>query len=111
MDHGGPALLPPGDRLRPLRADPAARLLPSLSGRCSITAGYVYRGAAVPDLVGTHLSGDFCSGEIFGLRRRELSLLLDTELRISSFGEDEEGEVYVVDLDGAVYRIVGADPS
>ena len=71
-----------------------------LRGRCSITAGYVYRGAAIPDLVGTHLSGDFCSGEIFGLRRRERSLLLDTELRISSFGEDEAGEVYVVDIDG-----------
>jgi glucose/arabinose dehydrogenase len=81
-----------------------------LRGRCSITAGYVYRGAAIPDLVGTHLSGDFCSGEIFGLRRRERSLLLDTELRISSFGEDEAGEVYVVDLEGAVYRIVRADP-
>jgi glucose/arabinose dehydrogenase len=80
-------------------------------GRCAITAGYVYRGAAIPDLVGTHLSGDFCSGEIFGLRRRERSLLLDTELRISSFGEDEAGEVYVVDIDGAVYRIVRADPS
>ena len=77
-------------------------------GRCSITAGYVYRGAAIPDLVGTHLSGDFCSGEIFALRRRERSLLLDTELRISSFGEDEEGEVYVVDLGGAVYRIIAA---
>ena len=80
-------------------------------GRCSITAGYVYRGAAIPDLVGTHLSGDFCSGEIFALRRRDRSLLLDTELRISSFGEDEAGELYVVDLDGAVYRIVAADPS
>ena len=78
-------------------------------GRCSITGGYVYRGAAIPDLVGTHLSGDFCSGEIFGLRARERSLLLDTGLRISSFGEDEAGEVYVVDLDGgAVYRIVSA---
>jgi len=54
------------------------------------------------------LSADFCSGEIFGLRARERSLLLDTELRISSFGEDAAGEVYVVDLGGAVYRIVGA---
>jgi glucose/arabinose dehydrogenase len=80
-----------------------------VGGRCSITGGYVYRGAAIPDLVGTHVSGDFCSGEIFGLRARERSLLLDTELRISSFGEDEAGEVYVVDLGGgAVYRIVSA---
>jgi hypothetical protein len=54
------------------------------------------------------LSGDFCSGEIFGLRARERSLLLETGLQISSFGEDEAGEVYVVDLGGAVYRIVSA---
>jgi glucose/arabinose dehydrogenase len=79
-----------------------------VGGRCSITGGYVYRGSAIQDLVGTHLSGDFCSGEIFGLRARERSLLLETGLQISSFGEDEAGEVYVVDLGGAVYRIVSA---
>jgi len=77
-------------------------------GRCSITGGYVYRGAAIRDLVGTHLSADLCSGEIFGLRRGRRSLLLDTDLRISSFGEDEAGELYLVDLAGAVYRIVSA---
>jgi glucose/arabinose dehydrogenase len=79
-----------------------------LFGRCSITGGYLYRGADIPDLVATYLSGDFCSGEIFGLRRGQKSLLLDTDLRISSFGEDEAGEVYVVDIVGAVYRIVSA---
>jgi glucose/arabinose dehydrogenase len=93
--------------------DPAGLTLPvahyrHVGGRCSITGGYVYRGAAIPDLVGTHLSADFCTGEVFALRARKRSLLLDTELRISSFGEDEAGEVYVVDLGGAVYRIVSA---
>jgi glucose/arabinose dehydrogenase len=77
--------------------------------RCAITGGYVYRGAAIRDLAGTYLSGDFCTGEIFGLRQGQRSLLLDTELQISSFGEDEAGEHYVVDIGGAVYRIVGAD--
>ena len=93
--------------------DPSGLALPVASyrhvgDRCSITGGHVYRGAAIPDLVGTYLSGDFCSGEVFGLRARETSLLLDTELQISSFGEDEAGELYVVDLGGAVYRIVSA---
>ena len=78
-------------------------------GRCSVTGGYVYRGAALPELVGTYLFGDFCSGEIFGFRDHVRSMLLDTDLQIASFGEDANGEVYVVDLGGAVYRIVGAD--
>ena len=79
-------------------------------GRCSITGGYVYRGAAMPQLVGTYLSGDYCSGEIFGLRGGENPVLLDPGLRIASFGEDAAGEVYVVDLAGAIYRIVGGKP-
>ena len=77
-------------------------------GRCSVTGGYVYRGSALPGLVGTYLFGDFCSGEIFGLRQGATSVLLDTDLQIASFGEDGDGELYVVDLGGAVYRIVGA---
>jgi glucose/arabinose dehydrogenase len=93
--------------------DPSGLTLPVSSyrhvgGRCSITGGYVYRGSAIPDLVGTYLSGDLCTGEIFGMRQLVRSLLLDTGLRISSFGEDEAGEVYVVDLGGAVYRIISA---
>jgi hypothetical protein len=49
---------------------------------------------------------DFCSGEIFLLSNGVQSLLLDTALRISSFGEDESGEIYVVGLGGTVHRIV-----
>ena len=75
-------------------------------GRCSITGGYVYRGAAMPQLVGTYLSGDYCSGEIFGLRGGENPVLLDPGLRIASFGQDAAGEIYVVDRAGAIYRIV-----
>ncbi len=79
------------------------------SGRCSVTGGYVYRGAAIPRLAGMYIYGDFCSGEIFGLRGGTRRVLLDTRLAISSFGEDEAGEVYVVDHRGGVYRlIVGA---
>jgi glucose/arabinose dehydrogenase len=80
-------------------------------GRCSVTGGYVYRGRAIPQLKGTYVFGDFCSGEIFGLRKGRRAILLDTELAIASFGEDEAGEVYVVDLvAGAVSRIVSAAP-
>jgi glucose/arabinose dehydrogenase len=74
-------------------------------GRCSVTGGYVYRGRALAELEGTYVFGDFCSGEIFGLRKGRRSVLLDTDLRISSFGEDEAGELYVVDHGGGIYRL------
>ncbi len=82
-------------------------------GGCSITGGYVYRGEAIPELTGTYLYGDYCTGYIWGLRKQdgqwETARLLDSELNITSFGEDEAGEVYVVHRRGAVYRIVAAD--
>jgi hypothetical protein len=76
-------------------------------GRCSITGGYVYRGSqgALPD--GTYVYGDFCSGEIFSWNGSAQSVLLDTTQNISSFGEDEAGELYVVNLGGSVSRIAG----
>ncbi|MGQ9765994.1 MAG: PQQ-dependent sugar dehydrogenase [Anaerolineae bacterium] len=77
---------------------------------CSITGGYVYRGAASPALAGIYLYGDYCSGKIWGLAREgdgwRSALLLESGLNISSFGEDEAGELYVVDLRGGVYRVV-----
>jgi glucose/arabinose dehydrogenase len=78
-------------------------------GRCSITGGYVYRGTRGTFPLGTYVFGDFCTGEIFALRAAAsgapLTLLLDTELSISSFGEDEAGEIYVVGLDGTVHQV------
>ena len=56
--------------------------------------------------MGNYVYGDYCSGEIFSLRQGENPVLLDTDLRIASFGEDAAGELYVVDLAGAIYRIV-----
>src|SRR6185503_21128076 len=58
-------------------------------GRCSVTGGYVYRGSKGALPLGSYVYGDFCSGEIFSLLRGEQNLLLDTNLNISSFGEDE----------------------
>lgn len=74
-------------------------------GRCSITGGYVYRGQQVPHLLGTYVFGDYCSGEIMGLVDTQITVLLSSGLRISSFGEDEAGELYVVDHGGGIYRI------
>ncbi len=79
---------------------------------CSITGGYVYRGRRYADIQGTYFFSDFCSGRLWGLRFQngqwEWTEFLDTELNVSSFGEDEAGEVYVVDFRGGIYRIVGA---
>ncbi|MFZ5828116.1 MAG: PQQ-dependent sugar dehydrogenase [Bacillota bacterium] len=82
-------------------------------GGCSVTGGYVYRGSAVPALTGIYLYADFCSGKIWGLKRAgerwESSLLLDTELAVAAFGEDEQGELYVVDRGGSIHRVRAAD--
>jgi len=80
-----------------------------IAGDCSVTGGYVYRGSNL-SLRGIYLYGDFCSGRIWGLRHNGLAwenrLLLDSTLLISTFGEDESGELYVADYGaGAVYRI------
>jgi len=77
---------------------------------CSITGGYVYRGPGNPDLQGLYLYGDFCSGTIWGLRRSgttwENQPLAASGLRISAFGEDDLGRLYVADYaTGTIYRI------
>jgi glucose/arabinose dehydrogenase len=77
-------------------------------GECSITGGHVYRGKNVASLSGVYVYGDYCSGRIWTLKKTaaawENALLFDTDHNISSFGEDEAGEVYVVDHGGAIYR-------
>ena len=77
---------------------------------CSITGGVVYRGAAYPALRGAYLYADYCSGRIWSLKRDgvawEASLLLDTPYRITAFGEDEDGNVYLTHYtSGEIYRI------
>ena len=78
---------------------------------CSITGGYVYRGAASPVLSGRYLFGDYCSGRLWelhaaGLNNWVMTQVAQTGLAISSFGEDQNGEVYIVDYNGgALYRV------
>lgn len=76
--------------------------------RCAVTGGYVYRGTADSLPLGSYVYGDFCSGEIFILEDGASRVLLDTDLAISSFGEDEDGELYVVSLGGSVSRLTSA---
>ncbi len=80
---------------------------------CSITGGYVSRGASIPALTGVYLYGDFCSGTIWGLRETSgsaptVQALISSGLSVVSFAESNDGELYVVDLGGTLQRIVPA---
>jgi glucose/arabinose dehydrogenase len=81
---------------------------------CSITGGYVYQGTHYPQMAGVYFFGDFCSGNIWGLRQESsgewrMALLLNTGVSISSFGEDVAGEIYVVGYrDGIIYHLIAA---
>ena len=77
---------------------------------CSVTGGYVYRGAGVPGAVGRYFFGDYCSGAVssFVLENGEA-----VDVRnfahidaLSAFGEDAAGELYAVSLDGKLYELV-----
>ena len=87
--------------------DPVAEYDHSLGA--SVTGGYVYRGAGVGTLDGRYVFGDFVSGRIFahtpGSGELAPEELLDTSLSISSFAMGEDGEIYVVDYQGGLYRI------
>lgn len=76
---------------------------------CSVTGGYRYRGAKSPALYGTYFYGDWCSGRIWAADevdgRLSSSIVADTDLAIVSFGEDDDGELYVVDYRGAVFHL------
>jgi glucose/arabinose dehydrogenase len=86
------------------------------SGDCAVIGGYVYRGSAIPGLQGTYLFADECSGLIRavaadGPSGGEPVVLLRSRRTISSFGEDEAGELYVTDLaSGELLQVVRASP-
>ncbi len=82
---------------------------------CSVTGGMVYRGTKYPSLAGLYLYGDFCSGRIWGLRSERgtgmSAEVAKTELAISTFGEDEDGELLVADYaSGGIYPIIPVVP-
>ncbi len=82
-------------------------------GGCSITGGYVYRGDAIPDLQGVYFFGDYCTGLIWGAYRDasgtwQKTVLYDLDMQLSSFAEDETGELYVVGYGGTIYQFAPA---
>jgi glucose/arabinose dehydrogenase len=97
------------------QCDRSGMTLPSVTynhdSGCSVTGGHVYRGSDWPKMQGAYLFGDYCSGYIWGLRANgsgDPVLLLESGASISSFGLDEDGEMYMTDLSsGVVYRVVG----
>ncbi|MFN8499578.1 MAG: PQQ-dependent sugar dehydrogenase [Anaerolineae bacterium] len=81
-------------------------------GGCSVTGGFVYRGAAQPALSGAYILADYCTGKFWALSRGpdgqwQRTLLTQAAVSPSSFGEDEAGEMYVVGINqGELYRIL-----
>lgn len=78
---------------------------------CVVIGGYVYRGAAYPDLYGAYLYSDFCSSRVWAAWRDQPGEWQSVEIGqvgalVSSFGEDEAGELYLVNIaDGEVYQL------
>ena len=75
-------------------------------GGCSVTGGYVYRGS-MPEWNGIYLYGDYCTGFVWGLIRSndgwQKQLLFQTGVTITSFGQDEQGEIYLLSDNGGVF--------
>ena len=86
---------------------------------CSVTGGYVYRGNKNSSLWGTYIFGDYCTGRIWAfkykngeisnfqnIRKKLKKNSKDIPLFIASFGEDNSGELYVVDYLGTIYKFI-----
>ena len=78
---------------------------------CTVIGGYVYRGTRLPSLSGTYLYGDFCRGTVWGLRHdghtvTEHRVLGKVDTQITSFGEDQDGNVYILSRDSGIYQLV-----
>ena len=86
---------------------------PHVAGACSVTGGFMYRGRVSPGMRGIYLYGDYCSGQIWGVERQgsgwNSRQLLASGFTITTFGEDEAGELYVANAaNGSVHHIEGS---
>jgi glucose/arabinose dehydrogenase len=84
---------------------------------CSVTGGYVYRGSAIPSLVGHYFYADYCAGWVRSFRLAGAALADEREWaalrpggQVPSFGEDARGELYILSASGTVHRIVPGQP-
>lgn len=83
-------------------------------GRCSVTGGFVYRGVRGTMPSGSYIYADYCTGEVFLWNGSTQTMMIDTPRAIVSFGQDDDGEIYVVGLGsttsatGTVERLVRA---
>jgi glucose/arabinose dehydrogenase len=86
------------------------------TGGCSITGGYVYRGAAIPEITGYYFFADFCSGRVESFRYSDGGIADHTDWTsqlggngaITSFGLDAAGELYYTTIEGGLFRIARA---
>lgn len=76
---------------------------------CSVTGGVVYRGAAIPSLVGTYVFADLCGDELWGLRSDDPSgpatSIVSTPAQVVGVGQDRVGELYVISLSEGVFQL------
>jgi len=83
---------------------------------CSVTGGLVYRGQAMPHMVGAYVFGDFCSGTIWGLWPDDSadtgwtrSPIVESGAPIASFAAGDDGEIYVLVFNGPILKLVGEE--
>jgi glucose/arabinose dehydrogenase len=99
-------------------ADPGGTILPvaeyNHSSGCSVTGGYVYRGASLPALQGVYLFGDWCSGNMWATYPdadgawQTIEFMTGTGMAISAFGEDDSSELYVLDYGGRILKLTAS---
>lgn len=106
----------------PTNCDQTGLVLPALeyphTDGCSIIGGHVYRGSALPELVGRYFYADLCRGWVRSVRvtngavvdQRDHTASFGTRSSVVSFGQDARGELYIVEAGGTVYRIAPASP-
>jgi uncharacterized repeat protein (TIGR03806 family) len=97
----------------PKYADPVVVYLHT-NGNKSITGGYVYRGASIPELIGTYIFADYASGNLFSIAYDAANVgsvnpLVTAPTSVSSFGQGNDGELYVVGYgNGRIYKVTRA---